>query len=143
MTNLNIDGGSYHPEEYDNAANEGRPILLSRLIRYDHLQHDIPLGSLVEVEITISNLSPSGSDVNLKGRCTLIVVGHKRDCDGTPLYQLSDIPVIPAEMASNLQELMRQRFFSKLGNILCSKDSLKAIGKTVELFESVSRWLNH
>lgn len=43
------------------------------------MQHNIPLGSLVEV----------GDDVPEQAGCRLYVVQHNRDCDGTPLYSLS------------------------------------------------------
>lgn len=84
----------YHPEELESAEKEKRPILLSQLFRYDHLQHNIPLGSLVEVDIEVVQHGSDGVEVNLKGRCKLFVVRHHRDCDGTPLYVLSDIPVV-------------------------------------------------
>ncbi len=59
-------------------------------IREEKLQttHGIPLGQLVEVE-----LNDEHSPCWLKGRARLIVVGHIRDCDGTPLYALSAWPI--------------------------------------------------
>lgn len=44
---------TYHPEELEKADKENRPVMIHRLFRYDHLQHNIPLGSLVEVEIKL------------------------------------------------------------------------------------------
>lgn len=55
--------------------------------------HSFPLGTLVETDIELSSNSTPAL-VDLKGRCRLYVVAHSRDCDGTPLYSLSDIPVL-------------------------------------------------
>ena len=44
-------------------------------------QHNIPIGTLVEIQVD------SESDAQYDG-VRLYVVGHTRDCDGTPLYQL-------------------------------------------------------
>lgn len=49
-------------------------------------QHAIPVGTLVET--TIKHYWSSGSC--LRGRARLWVVQHTRDCDGTPLYILSE-----------------------------------------------------
>lgn len=45
--------------------------------------HNIPLGSLVEIDFDDSYLESP------KKGLRLFVVGHDRDCDGTPLYSLS------------------------------------------------------
>ncbi|HEX8248987.1 MAG TPA: hypothetical protein VF599_12490 [Pyrinomonadaceae bacterium] len=44
------------------------------------INHSIPLGSLVEV----NHQDEEDDDVGVR----LYVVGHVRDCDGTPLYRL-------------------------------------------------------
>ena len=44
--------------------------------------HNIPLGTLVEVDFDDSDGDP-------KRGLRLFVVSHDRDCDGTPLYSLS------------------------------------------------------
>jgi hypothetical protein len=65
-----------------------------KTIRQNNLEkkHQYPLGTLVKVEATIySNIG--AAKVDMKGECILYVVHHTRDCDGTPLYCLSDIPV--------------------------------------------------
>jgi len=46
-------------------------------------KHNIPLGSLVEVDFDDSYLESP------KKGLRLFVVEHTRDCDGTPLYSLS------------------------------------------------------
>lgn len=43
------------------------------------LQHNIPLGALVEVNYEYGDMNG----------VRLFVVNHSRDCDGTPLYDLS------------------------------------------------------
>lgn len=85
----------HHPEEEENAAREGRPVSVARMFTYHHHEHEIPLGSLVEAEVKIysGGYKEDRAEVNLKGTCKLYVVGHMRDCDGTPLYILSNIPV--------------------------------------------------
>jgi len=56
--------------------------------------HKIPLGTIVEVEMELYSTScEERIEVDLRGKCRLYVVGHLRDCDGTPLYAVSDIPV--------------------------------------------------
>lgn len=47
--------------------------------------HDIPIGALVEVEFD----EWFGEGACWKVHARLWVVGHNRDCDGTPLYSLS------------------------------------------------------
>jgi len=65
-----------------------------KTIRENNLEriHNVPLGAVVSYQAEVfSDSKPC--KVNLKGRCTLLVVGHMRDCDGSPLYVLSDLPV--------------------------------------------------
>lgn len=50
------------------------------------VQHNIPIGSLVEVKYD----TWYGDGVCEKVHARLIVVGHHRDCDGTPLYVLAN-----------------------------------------------------
>ena len=49
------------------------------------IQHQIPIGSLVEVEF--SRWFGDGCLMRVHGR--LWVTQHTRDCDGTPLYSIS------------------------------------------------------
>jgi hypothetical protein len=122
-----------HSEEWENATKEGRPVLLSRLFRYDHLTHEIPLGSLVEVEIQIYQPGQGGSEVNLKGKCKLFVVGLNRDCDGTPLYTLSDLPVLAKDIKGFSQDYLLYKTFSKVYDHGYSVDSLKPTGEVAPL----------
>lgn len=48
-------------------------------------KHDIPIGTLVEVKYD----EWFGNGACQKVHARLFVVGHNRDCDGTPLYSLS------------------------------------------------------
>ncbi len=48
---------TYHPEELERAVREDGMVALHRLYRYDHLSHDIPLGALVDVDVTIEHES--------------------------------------------------------------------------------------
>ncbi len=56
------------------------------------LNHNIPLGQVVEVEIETHSSLVVG-DTGIKGMARLFVVKHDRDCDGTPLYGLSNYPI--------------------------------------------------
>jgi hypothetical protein len=61
-----------------------------RTIEQNNLQrtHKIPLGTLVEVK----GEKWGGNGYNMKFQAWLFVVGHDRDCDGTPLYKLCRRP---------------------------------------------------
>ncbi len=57
--------------------------------------HEIPMGALVE----ITTDCPIGQFSSEYKGVRLFVVGHKRDCDGTPLYSLSFDPNAHKELA--------------------------------------------
>lgn len=73
--------------------------------RQDHLQHRHPLGQVVVLKTWHSNQDEfvlgevlKGQEdqeivTGFQGKIKLIVVGHNRDCDGTPLYVLSVKPI--------------------------------------------------
>lgn len=101
----------------------GRAVLMSDLFRYDNQRHNIPIGQVVEVTyngdespwgIEWSNgrsiytgprydmerhehIQPPAEFkevcLGIRGTVKAIVVGFTRDCDGTPLYILSDKPI--------------------------------------------------
>jgi hypothetical protein len=58
-----------------------------KTIRENNLEktHDIPIGTLVEVKYD----EWYGDGACEKVHARLWVIGHSRDCDGTPLYNLS------------------------------------------------------
>lgn len=139
------DEPTMHPEELENARREGRPVSLSRLMRYDHVDHDLPIGSLVDVDIEIYSDRECGSFVRLRGQCRLVVIGLSRDCDGSPLYQLSDIPV---EFPKN-ETLIVSRQWSQIKAIAdyvssgggYGRDSLTPVGKVVKVYKTVGEYL--
>ena len=49
------------------------------------IKHDIPIGTLVEITYKSEYEEPEESNYGLR----LFVVNHSRDCDGTPLYDMS------------------------------------------------------
>jgi len=124
---------TYHPEEIQNAAKDGRPVLVSRLLRYDHLTHDIPLGSVVEVEIEKYSTREGGVEVNLKGLCKLYVVGKGRDCDGTPLYTVSDLPVLSDGIRAFTDDYKLYKTISHVFEHGYSARSLKPTGTVVKM----------
>lgn len=139
----------YHPEELDNAQREGRPVLVSRLFTAHHLEHKYPLGTLVEVKVSIvdgESSGDTGSVIDLHGTCKLYVVGHSRDCDGTPLYELSAIPVHPPS-ARLCTDAGLYRIFAKCWVWGYGEESLKPTGESKELIanlrEYTGLWVDH
>ena len=91
--------------------------------------HNIPLNTLVEVKYN----RWFGDGACIKTHARLWVVGHFRDCDGTPLYQLSDRDTKWFEYfkADGCHSKMRM-----VSNILeqgFAEDSLKVIEQTTEV----------
>lgn len=85
-----------------------RILSLSRLWRDENMkkQHQIPLGSIVEVEVDMDNgwgpyeiAKHDGKEIciGIVGKLRMYVVKHSRDCDGTPLYSIASKPVIPPD----------------------------------------------
>ena len=70
-------------------------------------KHNIPLGSLVEVEIQLYDTCAEGI-VDLHGICKLYVVSHDRDCDGSPLYTVSIAPIVYPD---NIRDRMKYKSF--------------------------------
>lgn len=127
----------FHPEEEDDAAHEGRPVSLAKMFTYHHHKHEIKLGSLVEVDIKIymggrldENGNP-GPEVNIEGKCKLYVVKLTRDCDGTPLYNLCNLPVLHPTNHGHTdysKESMTYEALAKIYERGYSASSLKVIG---------------
>ena len=69
---------------YDLVEANGRTWRENRLA----LPHNIPLKTLVEVEIE----KVFANDTSLKGVVQMYVLWHGRDCDGSPLYWLGTSP---------------------------------------------------
>lgn len=71
-------------------AREGNFILVSRIFRHDDESHNIPLGTLVRIELDeyVDEENPG-----FKGTFTGFVISHDRDCDGTPLYSIAYSPI--------------------------------------------------
>jgi len=53
------------------------------------LQHKIPVGTLVDLEYT----EYYGYGAGVRAKARMYVVGHCRDCDGTPLYSVAGLPL--------------------------------------------------
>jgi hypothetical protein len=105
--------------------------------------HTLPLGALVEVDVDHYNTRTCGSEVHLKGKCKLVVVGHGWDCDGTPLYQLADLPVkFPLGGAFKQPSLVYRAvadYVTSGGGY--SDRSLKDTGARVKMYEDVRTYL--
>lgn len=98
-------------------------------------KHKYPLGTIVEVEVSIIEDS-AGAEVSLKGICKLFVVRHHRDCDGTPLYILSDRPVIDKGWIAFSEGWRQYKVFTNVWVHGYSEDSLKPTGKYLPLMNS-------
>lgn len=105
--------------------------------------HKYELGSLVEVDLEISQPGHgSCTEVSLKGTCRLLVVGHLRDCDMTPLYVLADVPVkYPLDAPPFAQELLVYKYLATLVESGYGEESLRPTGERVPLKHTVAQWL--
>lgn len=101
--------------------------------------HSIPIGSVVDLKWDHGCASLNihkdreGKEVALSvnGTIRLIVVGHHRDCDGTPLYVLSDIPVKLQDWT--FREYMHYRMWSHFVTHGWSSGRLTGIGRTIRI----------
>jgi len=106
-------------------------------------KHKYELGAVVAVDVEISEPGFSTStEVSLKGTCRLIVVGHLRDCDNTPLYILSDLAVrYPLEEETFSQPKLVYRYLATLVESGYGEESLRPTGERVSLTDTVAQWL--
>lgn len=94
------------------------------------IPHNIPLGAIVETDFECGG----AWGVSFKGTGTFYVVLHHRDCDGTPLYGLSEIPVgYPAGSAFG-EEWRAYKVMSRLTLLGYPEGSLRATGQVAEKF---------
>ena len=116
-----------------------------KTIRENNMEqkHLYPIGEVVEVDLDLSQPGcDDGIDINLKGVCTLYVTGHNRDCDGTPLYIISDIPVeYPISSPSFSQERLVYRTLAKVVEHGYGEESLRPVGRRRDLAPNSRAWL--
>ncbi|MDE1834754.1 MAG: hypothetical protein KGH64_05455 [Candidatus Micrarchaeota archaeon] len=130
---------TFNKEALEQGEREGL-VMMSRVFRYDHLKHEIPLGSLVEAEVSLYHSDPNGAEVFLNGKCKLYVIGHHRDCDGTPLYSLCDMPVAsPRDSFSTAW--IQLKSFSHVFQHGYSEEQLTPTGKVVTLYADVHSYM--
>lgn len=104
------------------------------------IKHQFNLGDLVEVDVTIYSES-NGCYVDLKGKCKLFVVLQGRDCDGTPLYCLSDIPVVyPSDSKVFSHEQMAYNTVAKVCEHGYSEDNLKHVGHAKQMYPNIKEY---
>ena len=117
------------------------------------IQHKIPLGALVEVEVEIYSPGWSTSEdlpaedlrrseVNLKGACRLYVVSHTRDCDGSPLYTVSDLPVVYdySQQTYYSKSALLHRSVAKVLESGYSEEGLKPTGHQITLCQNMKEF---
>jgi hypothetical protein len=120
-------------------------VLLSHLkdFRHDNERHNIPLGAIVEIIRDDENASNCLSNeeivktkdgkeicIGILGTIRAFVVGHSRDCDGTPLYILAFHPIkypIEEKTFSPLKNFYH--FWVKYVSHGWPEDSLNQIGQ--------------
>lgn len=76
----------------DLIGNDGRTIREANLAQ----PYELSVGDIVEIEIDHDwpgIIAADNIKVKLQGRCRLYIVAQLRDCDGSPLYMMADIPV--------------------------------------------------
>ena len=116
-----------------------------KTIRENNLakQHSYQLGDIVEVDLDISQPgADEGIEINLKGTCRLFVVGHMRDCDGSPLYVISDIPVkYPINALPLSRARLVYRYLAKVVELGYMEDSLRPTGTFKTLCSDSSSWM--
>jgi hypothetical protein len=108
------------------------------------VSHAYDLGTVVEVDVEIDQPGhgKKSTEITLKGTCRLIVVGHIRDCDMTPLYILSDLPVrYPLDDLTFSQPKLVYRYLATLIESGYGEDSLRPTGGRVLLKDTVQQWL--
>lgn len=105
--------------------------------------HKYPLGSLVTV-----NFDENHGYASFQGQATLYVVGHGRDCDGSPLYNLGTMPIAePSRYLYNdaangfNPEYMQWLVLNKFHLDGYGENSLVDTGRKAEVFyHSVDSW---
>ncbi len=114
-----------------------------KTIRENNLEktHDIPIGTLVEVKFDEWH----GNGACEKTHARLWVVGHDRDCDGTPLYSLSPFKE-PLFVGGSLKYggedgwLVKEEVVLRIANQVhtgYSRESLIPVEVTKELIDGV------
>jgi hypothetical protein len=100
--------------------------------------HNIPIGSLVEVKTS----EWYGKGACIKSHARLFVVGHERDCDGTPLYTLCKRPdpenefECLSELSNGYLQVKTIEFLAKhfgMYQSCLSEESLTVIERTKEI----------
>lgn len=111
-----------------------------RTVRQNNMakKHKYPIGSVVEYDVSIYTSDPN-CEVSLKGLCTLLVVGHQRDCDGSPLYALSDIAV-EYPFGGSFLLLAKYKFFATCVQTGVCEEHLNPTGKKVKVDKDLGRW---
>jgi CheY-like chemotaxis protein len=106
-------------------------------------EHKYPLGAVVDVDVEIDEPShATGVHVCLKGTCRLIVVGHLRDADKTPLYVLSDLAVrYPVEDPTFSQSRLVYKYAATLLESGYEEESLRPTGGQMPLMGTMAEWL--
>jgi len=113
-----------------------------RSMRHDDLSHNIPVGAIVEIpnfnrffeEQTTGRWPDTkaieGTQIEIEGRARLYIVGHTRDCDGTPLYMVSAAPI---GFPSSIPDRMKYALLARFSDSGYSEESLVDTGHRVEV----------
>jgi len=106
------------------------------------LKHKYELGAVVDVDVEIWQPGYADTEVTLKGTCRLIVVGHIRDSDKTPMYILSDLPVrYPVEGEFFSRQVLVYNYLAALVQSGYEEARLRPTGMLVPIRRTVTEWL--
>ena len=104
-------------------------------------EHRYRIGDLVDVTISIDESTDGHSHLQLSGRGRMYVVSCHHDCDGEPLYSLSDVPVTIPGM-DRAAELGKYRLFSRFQRLNVGESTLIRTGAHFRIFNTVRSWLH-
>jgi hypothetical protein len=102
------------------------------------------IGDIVELDVDFSRPGyTEGIEVNLTGRCKLYVVSQTVDCDGAPMYTVSDLPVIYPTDPALPPDARVFLMYHKLATVVdagVAEDRLQPTGKYDRLV-ALDKWL--
>jgi len=124
------------PTHNDVSGSMPRVVSYSRLFRAENMQiqHKIPLGTIVEIDVDMDNgwgpyrivrYGDREIIIGIIGKIRMFVVKHARDCDGTPLYCVASAPVGPP---SEFVEHLKYRGLVRFCMDGIDEESMKVVG---------------
>jgi hypothetical protein len=108
----------------------------------EEAKHRYGLGAVVEVDVSIA-MPGASVEVDLQGKCRLLVVGHLRTSSLEPLYILSDLAVkYPVGSDDLSREMLEYEHFATLVQFGYEEADLRATGEVLPLNDTLEQWLD-